>query len=66
MRRYSRKSAGRKNQVDRSTSQKHFEVVTEWQHTQENNPAFARLMSLLLQPREANTSKEKKEAENER
>lgn len=36
---------------ERSNSQRdsQIKVVTNWQHTQESNPAFKRLMSLLLQ-----------------
>lgn len=42
------------------------EIMVTWQHTQELSPAFRKLMALLLRPREANTSKEEKEVENER
>ena len=54
--------------AERSKSQRESKVklVTRWDYTQECSPAFARLMALLLRPREANTSKEEKEAENER
>ena len=41
-------------------------VVCNWNYTKETTPSFRKLMSRLLRPREANTSKEEKEAENER
>ena len=58
----SRKAKSSKSQRDSQIRR----VVTNWQHAEQPSPAFARLMLLLLRPREANTSKEEKEAENER
>jgi hypothetical protein len=42
------------------------EVVCNFSYSKETTPALRRLLCRLLQPREANTSKEEKEAENER
>ncbi len=45
-----------------------IEVVANWQHTQEVSPAFKRLMTCLLQPRDnhlVEISREDEEHQNE-
>jgi hypothetical protein len=42
---------------NKSQRDSQIKVVTNWQHTQEANPAFRRLMLLLLQERIENGEK---------